>query len=81
MKKEIAVLMGGWSAEREVSLVSGAAVSNALKKLGDRSVYLYQDGARYWFGTQPSVLRLAEDRAAQCNEDNIEDEILLLHMP
>ena len=50
--------------------------ANALKKLGDRSVYLYQDGARYWFGTQPSVLRLAEDRAAQCNEDNIEDEIL-----
>jgi D-alanine-D-alanine ligase len=30
----IAVLMGGWSAEREVSLVSGAAVANALKRLG-----------------------------------------------
>ena len=30
----VAVLMGGWSAEREVSLVSGAAVANALKRLG-----------------------------------------------
>jgi len=30
----IAVLMGGWSAEREVSLVSGAAVANALTNAG-----------------------------------------------
>ena len=37
-KMEVAVLMGGWSAEREVSLVSGAAVSNALKKLGHHVV-------------------------------------------
>ena len=28
---KVAVLMGGWSAEREVSLNSGAAVLNALK--------------------------------------------------
>ena len=34
MTKNIAVLMGGWSAEREVSLVSGAAVSNSLKAAG-----------------------------------------------
>ena len=34
MTKQVAVLMGGWSAEREVSLVSGAAVANALKKAG-----------------------------------------------
>ncbi len=32
--KHVAVLMGGWSAEREVSLVSGAAVSNALREAG-----------------------------------------------
>lgn len=36
MSKTVAVLMGGWSAEREVSLVSGAAVSNALKEAGFR---------------------------------------------
>ena len=34
MKRRIAVVMGGWSAEREVSLVSGAAVAAALKRGG-----------------------------------------------
>ena len=34
MKRHIAVVMGGWSAEREVSLVSGAAVAAALKRGG-----------------------------------------------
>lgn len=34
MTKRVAVLMGGWSAEREVSLVSGAAVTNALNAQG-----------------------------------------------
>lgn len=33
-KKRVAVLMGGWSAEREVSLVSGAAVARALEEEG-----------------------------------------------
>src|SRR3954452_20279607 len=32
----VAVLMGGWSAEREVSLMSGAGVADALESLGDR---------------------------------------------
>jgi len=32
--ENVAVLMGGWSAEREVSLVSGAAVSNSLRNAG-----------------------------------------------
>jgi D-alanine-D-alanine ligase len=32
--KHVAVLMGGWSAEREVSLVSGAAVVTALEQRG-----------------------------------------------
>jgi D-alanine-D-alanine ligase len=34
MSRHVAVLMGGWSAEREVSLVSGAAVSKALREAG-----------------------------------------------
>ncbi len=33
MTKHVAVLMGGWNAEREVSLVSGAAVVKALREL------------------------------------------------
>jgi len=34
MAKHVAVLMGGWSAEREVSLRSGAASAAALSRLG-----------------------------------------------
>lgn len=36
MTKHVAVLMGGWSAEREVSLVSGAACAKALGEAGYR---------------------------------------------
>ncbi|WNJ99288.1 D-alanine--D-alanine ligase [Thalassospiraceae bacterium LMO-JJ14] len=34
MTRHVAVLMGGWSAEREVSLASGAACAKALKEAG-----------------------------------------------
>jgi len=36
MGKHVAVLMGGWSAEREVSLRSGKACADALTRLGHR---------------------------------------------
>ena len=36
MTLHIAVLMGGWSAEREVSLMSGAGIADALESLGHR---------------------------------------------
>ena len=36
MDKHVAVLMGGWSAEREVSLRSGKACADALARLGYR---------------------------------------------
>jgi D-alanine-D-alanine ligase len=35
-KLHVAVLMGGWSAEREVSLVTGAGVADALESRGHR---------------------------------------------
>ncbi len=34
MKKRVAVLMGGWSSEREVSLVGGRACARALREAG-----------------------------------------------
>jgi D-alanine-D-alanine ligase len=34
MKRNVAVLMGGWSSEREVSLVSGKTVAEALRATG-----------------------------------------------
>ena len=36
--KHIAVLMGGWSAEREVSLRSGKACADALERMGSYRV-------------------------------------------
>jgi D-alanine-D-alanine ligase len=53
-KLHVAVLMGGWSAEREVSLSSGAGVADALESLGhrvtridmDRNLGLVLDGLR-----------------------------------
>jgi D-alanine-D-alanine ligase len=36
MSKHVAVLMGGWSAEREISLRSGGACADALGRLGYR---------------------------------------------
>jgi len=36
MTKHVAVLMGGWSAERQVSLRSGKACADALDRLGYR---------------------------------------------
>ena len=32
--REITVLMGGWSAEREISLNTGRAVTDSIKSLG-----------------------------------------------
>ncbi len=39
----IAVLMGGWSAEREVSLLSGSGVADALESLGHRVTRIDMD--------------------------------------
>src|SRR5215471_11203180 len=36
MTKHVAVLMGGWSAEREISLRSGKACADALERIGFR---------------------------------------------
>ncbi len=44
---------------------SPAVFGDALRRLGGAATYLYQDGARYWYSTQPTVTKLAEDRAEQ----------------
>lgn len=43
MSLHIAVLMGGWSAEREVSLMSGNGVADALESLGHRVTRIDMD--------------------------------------
>ena len=53
-----------------------ATFGDALRRLTDRATYLYVDGKRYWYSTQPTVSRLAEDRAGQLSEHDVEDEIV-----
>jgi predicted AAA+ superfamily ATPase len=50
---------------------------DALRRLAGAATYLYQDGARYWYSTQPTVTKLAEDRAEQLQRepDKVEHEI------
>ena len=46
-----------------------AVFSDALRRLASSATYLYQDGPRYWYATQPTVTKLAEDRAEQYKRD------------
>jgi D-alanine-D-alanine ligase len=54
----IAVLMGGWSAEREVSLTSGAGVAEALESRGHRvtRIDMDRDVARRLAEVKPDVV-------------------------
>ncbi len=48
---------------------SAAVFGDALRRLAGTATYLYQDGSRYWYSTQPTVTKLAEDRAEQLKRD------------
>jgi len=56
---------------------SPAVFGDALRRLGAAATYLYQDGARYWYSTQPTVTKMAEDRAEQLrrNPDAVVQEL------
>lgn len=48
---------------------TAAIFGDALRRLSAAATYLYQDSARYWYSTQPTVTKLAEDRAEQLVAD------------
>jgi hypothetical protein len=48
---------------------SPAVFGDALRRLAAAATYLYQDGPRVWYATQPTVTKLAEDRAEQLTRD------------
>lgn len=52
-----------------------ATFGDALGRLTDQATHLYVDGTRYWYSTQPSVTRLAQDRAAQQDLDHVWEEL------
>ena len=49
---------------------SPSLFGDALRRLAGAATYLYQDGSRYWYSTQPTVTKLAEDRAEQLKRDH-----------
>ena len=58
----------------------GESVSDfgdALRRLADSSAYLYRDGTRYWYMTQPTVANLAAERAEDLKREphKVEREI------
>jgi predicted AAA+ superfamily ATPase len=56
---------------------SPAVFGDALRRLSGVATYLYHDGNRYWYSTQPTVTKLADDRGEQLkrNSDAVLEEI------
>src|SRR5213592_835425 len=42
---------------------------DALRRLTAAATYLYQDGVRYWYSTQPTVTKVADDIAEQMRRE------------
>uniref|UniRef100_A0A7C1FH22 ATP-binding protein n=1 Tax=Caldilinea aerophila TaxID=133453 RepID=A0A7C1FH22_9CHLR len=56
---------------------SPAVFGDALRRLAAAATYLYHDGTHVWYDTQPTVTKLAEDRAEQLrrNPDKVAAEL------
>lgn len=54
-----------------------AVFGDALRRLSDQATFLYANPPRYWYSTQPTVTRLAQDRASQQSEHDVLSEIVL----
>ncbi len=52
-----------------------ATFGDALRRLTDQATHLYVDRSRYWFSVQPSVTRLAQERAAQFELETVWQEL------
>ena len=54
-----------------------AIYGDALRRLASAATFLYQDGSRFWYATQPTVTKLADDRAEQLkrNPDAVAQEL------
>ncbi len=48
---------------------ASAIFGDALRRMSAAATFLYQDSVRYWYSTQPTVTKLADDRAEQLKGD------------
>ncbi|MDF0697485.1 DUF499 domain-containing protein [Rhizobium sp. MC63] len=52
-----------------------AIFGEALRELTERATYLYEEAGHYWFSTQPTLNRLADDRARALPDHEIDAAI------
>jgi hypothetical protein len=52
-----------------------AIFGEALRELTERATYLYEEAGRYWFSTQPTLNRLADDRAKALADHEVDEAI------
>ena len=52
-----------------------AIFGEALRELTERAAFLYEEAGRYWFSTQPTLNRLADERAKALPEHEVDDAI------
>ena len=52
-----------------------ATFGDALRRLSDQATHLYRDGSRYWYALAPTVTRLAQDRAAEIADLDVDEAI------
>lgn len=52
-----------------------AIFGEALRELHERATFLYEEAGRYWFSTQPTLNRLAEDIAKGLPEHKVDEKI------
>ncbi|TIX43843.1 MAG: ATP-binding protein [Mesorhizobium sp.] len=53
-----------------------AIFGEALRELHEKATYLYEDAGRYWFSTQPTLNRLADERAKALPSHEVDAEII-----
>ncbi|MER8811060.1 DUF499 domain-containing protein [Mesorhizobium australicum] len=52
-----------------------AIFGEALRELTEKATYLYEEAGRYWFSTQPTLNRLADDRAQALPDHEVDAAI------
>jgi predicted AAA+ superfamily ATPase len=53
-----------------------AIFGEALRELTEQAAYLYEEAGRYWFSTQPTLNRLADERARALEDYRVDEAIL-----
>lgn len=53
-----------------------AVFGEALRELSERATYLYEEAGRSWFSTQPTLNRLADERAKAFPEHEVDSTIV-----